>query len=73
MLEPIQLTRRIAPQPTARKWLWKRALTPLFLTPLFYIQTFFVKKGKIVGKCGGVLRKDDASEFYNYVAEKGLE
>ena len=37
------------------------------------IQTFFVKKGKIIGKCGGVLRKDDSAEFYSYVAEKGLE
>jgi len=37
------------------------------------IQTFFVKRGKIVGKCGGVLRKGDASEFYAYVAEKGLD
>ena len=37
------------------------------------IQTFFVKKGKNIGKCDGVLRNDDAHEFYDYVAKKGLE
>ena len=37
------------------------------------IQTFFVKKGKIVGKCSGVLRDKDAHEFYDYVTKMGLE
>ena len=37
------------------------------------IQTFFVKKGGAVSLCGGVLRNDQATDFYDYLAKEGLE